>query len=754
MGNLYHETLTSCYFLPYPDMTAALPSLRTLSIATAIAMLAVSLLTFLSPTSAIAAPPSCNSLTATVYVNNSGTVIGGTSSGSTYVPGTTVLAGAGGSANDVIVGTAGNDIISSGNGSDTICALAGNDSVAAGQDNNWVDLGDGNDSVTAANGNDTINGGAGADLCQPGSGSNTVSNCESSSNAVGVLTIVKDAVPDSAQDFAFTGSLGAFSLDDDADGTLANNTGSIKTAGTYTVTETPVAGWNLTSIVCNDAGTTTYLGTGSAVIDLDGGENITCTFTNTQSASSASSSVASVSSSVASLSSSVASLSSSASSACTPVSAANLVGHWKLDENGGVTAIDFAGGDNNGTHENTPTYVAGTPMITPNPSAVSYDGTNEQTRVSASGGAFEFANSNFTVSTFLKTTTGDRSVLGNYSAAHRGWGLYVYSTNRVNFFGYGNMGTNDTSFPATVLDNAWHHVAGVYVRSGATLTIHMYVDGALVGSNSATVGDITSGSDLLFGHYLDQPNFLGTLDDIRVYGRALSGSEIDQLSDGCPSGGASSQSSSVASVSSSVASVSSSVASVSSSVASLSSSVQSSSVMAQNLICDGQMATIYVKPNGKIYGGTQSGQTFFGSLQGTSGNDVIVGTAGNDSIGGKGGNDTICGRAGNDQMWGDAGNDKIFGGAGADQIDAGADQDSVVGGSENDSLSGGTGNDVLCGRAGDDLLKGEDGDDKMDGNGGNNLNSGGNGNDLCNNGFPSSCTQSAIPECAALADNN
>src|SRR5262245_41116727 len=59
------------------------------------------------------------------------------------------------------------------------------------------------------------------------------------------------------------------------------NNGFFK-AGTYTLTETEPAGWDLTSIVCVDAdnGTTVNVGAGTATIDLDPGQTITCTYTN------------------------------------------------------------------------------------------------------------------------------------------------------------------------------------------------------------------------------------------------------------------------------------------------------------------------------------------------------------------------------------------------------------------------------------------------------------------------------------------
>jgi hypothetical protein len=97
----------------------------------------------------------------------------------------------------------------------------------------------------------------------------------------GSITIVKEADPEGDQEFDFIGDLGVFSLTDD--GTSSDTTTFPGLAsGTYTVTETIPTGWDLVSIVCDDpdVGTTTNIGTGSAVIDLDLGEDITCTFGN------------------------------------------------------------------------------------------------------------------------------------------------------------------------------------------------------------------------------------------------------------------------------------------------------------------------------------------------------------------------------------------------------------------------------------------------------------------------------------------
>ena len=106
----------------------------------------------------------------------------------------------------------------------------------------------------------------------------------------GSITIVKDAVPNSALDFNFTTTgtgLSNFALDDDADPTLPNTrTFNNLAPGPYTVTEAglPIAGWDLTNLVCvgGGANTSTTLATGLSTIGLDAGENVTCTYTNTK----------------------------------------------------------------------------------------------------------------------------------------------------------------------------------------------------------------------------------------------------------------------------------------------------------------------------------------------------------------------------------------------------------------------------------------------------------------------------------------
>lgn len=96
------------------------------------------------------------------------------------------------------------------------------------------------------------------------------------------LTIVHDSQPDSPQDFSYTGCQGAgcstFTLDDDADPAAPRSvTGAGMAPGTYTITQTAVQGWALTSLVC-DTGESVDLANRRVTITLSANEHATCTF--------------------------------------------------------------------------------------------------------------------------------------------------------------------------------------------------------------------------------------------------------------------------------------------------------------------------------------------------------------------------------------------------------------------------------------------------------------------------------------------
>lgn len=109
----------------------------------------------------------------------------------------------------------------------------------------------------------------------------------------GSITIVKDAQPNSLQDFTFQASLDgglrdeAFSLDDDAgvdgaDDTLSNSLHHDSLiAAEHTFTEDPTDGWQLTAINCTGTNNAAVdLANRKVTVDLLTGEHVICTFVN------------------------------------------------------------------------------------------------------------------------------------------------------------------------------------------------------------------------------------------------------------------------------------------------------------------------------------------------------------------------------------------------------------------------------------------------------------------------------------------
>jgi hypothetical protein len=114
--------------------------------------------------------------------------------------------------------------------------------------------------------------------------------CTALNRKRGSIKIIKDAAPDSAQDFVFTPSGlngdANFTLDDDADGTNSNmiTFNNLVPGGSYSVVEGVTPLWQLASITCQSVGgtnnNTINVPGRSATFNLEAGEAITCTFRN------------------------------------------------------------------------------------------------------------------------------------------------------------------------------------------------------------------------------------------------------------------------------------------------------------------------------------------------------------------------------------------------------------------------------------------------------------------------------------------
>lgn len=108
--------------------------------------------------------------------------------------------------------------------------------------------------------------------------------CTFTDVADGSVTIIKNTIGGDAT-FSYTSNTlpipATFNILTTAGSGSASTTGLLP--GTYNVTETPLAGWDLTDLSCQDpnGNSTVDIITGTVTINLDAGETITCTYENT-----------------------------------------------------------------------------------------------------------------------------------------------------------------------------------------------------------------------------------------------------------------------------------------------------------------------------------------------------------------------------------------------------------------------------------------------------------------------------------------
>lgn len=201
-----------------------------------------------------------------------------------------------------------------------------------------------------------------------------------------------------------------------------------------------------------------------------------------------------------------------------------LVGYWALDEASGTVAVDSSGNGNNGSLFNGPSHVEGKLG-----KALNFDGIDD--RVDA--GTFSVAGDKLTLCAWVnaKEIGADQRIIAKATGtalAEQSWLLEVegVSPYRVGIRVNGG-GSTSRLLGGSLELNTWVHVAGVY--DGTTLRV--FKNGVEV-ANQAKSGTLPVGTAPVW--IGDNPTvsgrqFNGSIDDVRVYNRALSTAEIQTL---------------------------------------------------------------------------------------------------------------------------------------------------------------------------------------------------------------------------------
>jgi len=204
----------------------------------------------------------------------------------------------------------------------------------------------------------------------------------------------------------------------------------------------------------------------------------------------------------------------------------NPVGWWPLDDGAGTTAVDASGNGHDGTLLLDPQWVEGNFG-----GALEFAGLSGQ-RVEMEGYEGILGTQNRTVMAWIKTTEmGDWISWGQNTNTQKWIGRINDNAGNGAVGAYRTEVSGGYIISTTVLtDGEWHHVTSVLESDGSPTVedVKMYVDGALEAvSGFRPVGIDTVGGRNVWigdGHH-DRP-WLGPIDDVRIYNRALTELEI------------------------------------------------------------------------------------------------------------------------------------------------------------------------------------------------------------------------------------
>ena len=201
-----------------------------------------------------------------------------------------------------------------------------------------------------------------------------------------------------------------------------------------------------------------------------------------------------------------------------------LVGHWRLNDGGGSVAIDTVG-DNDGTLTNGPQWIGGVAG-----QGLAFDGVNDSV-VIGNPSELNFTGQ-ITISAWVnvESTNGMRNILAHGHALSPNGEVFLRINNGQYQIGSWD-GTTRMAQSAVATEDVgnWVHLAGVYdgthwrlYRNGVEAASATHSTGAVTVNGNWAIGARGTGTERFFH---------GSVDEVRVYNRGLSASEVAQLID-------------------------------------------------------------------------------------------------------------------------------------------------------------------------------------------------------------------------------
>jgi hypothetical protein len=203
----------------------------------------------------------------------------------------------------------------------------------------------------------------------------------------------------------------------------------------------------------------------------------------------------------------------------------NLITHYNFNDSA-ATATDVTGHGHTGTLVGSPTYTAGAPSLG---NGMAFNGTTQYVTIPD---ATDLDLQSYTLAAWVKPAV---SQVTWASVVTKVPSYYLYSSGAppghcaTAGVPAGGHGGNEYTCGTTALTTgAWSHVAVTFDSA----TVRLYVNGVAVGTPWATAVLPAIGTELLQLANSNQGEwFQGTLDEVRVYSRALSPEEVTMLRD-------------------------------------------------------------------------------------------------------------------------------------------------------------------------------------------------------------------------------
>ncbi|MFA5126133.1 MAG: LamG domain-containing protein [archaeon] len=207
----------------------------------------------------------------------------------------------------------------------------------------------------------------------------------------------------------------------------------------------------------------------------------------------------------------------------------NLVGLWHLNESSGTSFTDSSGNGNDGSCTNCPTPATG--LWDTN--AQSFDGSPSHEYISIDNRAgFPTGNEAFTFSAWVRPTDISNAtnyqvpfMVGNMSCPNGVMFFVAPSTSKISIQWHCGYGRTDSV--STLNNGKWYHIAATY--SGSVVKI--FLNGVLENSTSYSGSNLINNSAYISdsAELTSTREFYGSIDEVAIWNRALSDSEIKDL---------------------------------------------------------------------------------------------------------------------------------------------------------------------------------------------------------------------------------